>query len=428
MNPLIEFIKIFKEIRQDKITYLVMFFQLVFVSNLVRQLTTDAALIANIATMFVLCFAKRKMSKQENDILLKIAIGYLMINIIPTIMFGAEPKLLAGFGGRIFLGFLIIVYFKDNFFQVFEKLTFLLAFISLPLFAIQVIYVPFFNLFEGFSNLVLTDKRFLHGVYELSGHRYMLVFLVNSWAEYRNSGFMWEPAGFGFMLAWASIVNVFIHRFSFNSRLIVFFLAAFTTFSIGTYIYFILFILIYLTMNMKSKNGFLFLVFILIIASIAYRSSIVQKQFNMIDKKINTEQYMMEQIEIGRAGKRVSRVGGAIGNIEQIIKNPFGYGTNYEFSEFFYETPNGLMILMRNWGFNSLAIILACSYCIIKKLSILYRLNLRMIHIIILMMIVILPIAGNPIFNRPFLFAFLFSGFIVKSKLNTISSTFHSKR
>lgn len=424
MNPIIEFIRTIKEIRQNKSTYFLMFYQFVFISNLVRQLSTDTALVANIVFMLVLCFKTGKISKRENDVFLAIMVGYLLINVIPTLMFGFAPKLFLGFAGRIFLGFLIITYFKHNFFPVFERLVFVLAFISLPLFLIQVVYVPFFNIFESFSRLVLTDARFSLGRYELSGHRYMLVFLVNSWGEFRNSGFMWEPAGFGAMLAWASLVNVFIHRFAMNPRLIVLFIAAITTFSIGTYIYFALFILVYLTRNVGNKNAFLFLFLVFILVPVTYRLDFVQQNMDMIERKINSEQAMAERIQIGRAGQRVSRVGGALGNIEQIIKTPFGYGVNYEFADFVYNSPNGLMTLMRSWGFQILAIILFCSYRIIKKLSMLYSLNLKLFHVVLLMMVIILPIAGNPIYNRPFLFALLFSGFVVRPILH---NTFNKK-
>lgn len=421
MNPITEFFKVLREIRQDKVTYLFMFYQFVFVSNLVRQLTTDTALVANIVFMLVLCFKTGRITKRENDIFLAIIAGYLLINIVPTIMFGIAPKLFLGFAGRILLGFLIITYFKHNFFPVFEKLVFILAFISLPLFLIQIIYVPFFNVFESFSRMVLTDSRFSMGRYDLSGHRYMLVFLVNSWGEYRNSGFMWEPAGFGFMLAWASLVNVFIHRFALNPRLIVLFIAAITTFSVGTFIYFALFILVFLTRNMKNKNAFLFLFLACILVPTSYRLNFVQQNIDMIEGKYYSYQRNLELVQNGRTRDRVTRVSGAVGNIGEIIKAPFGYGANYEFDVYFYKSANGLITLMRSWGFPILAIILFCSYRIIKKLSVLYRLDVKTFHIVLLMMVIILPIAGNPIFNRPFLFALLFSGFVVRPTFYKIS-------
>jgi hypothetical protein len=416
MNPINEFLRTLKEIRQNKFTYLIMFYQLVFVSNLVRQLTTDTALVVNIVLMLALCFKTRKITKRENNLFLLTIGGFILINIAPTIMFGLAPKLFLGFACRIFFGFLIVVYFKHNFFEVFEKSIFALAFISLPLFLIQIIHLPFFDIFEGFSNLVLTDERISFGHHELSGHRYMIVFLVNSWAEFRNSGFMWEPAGFGFMLAWASLINLFVHRFVLNPRLIVIFIAALTTFSIGTYIYFSIIIIVYLTRNLKKGRGFLFLFLIVAILSASYRFDFVQRNIEMFERKIYSEQVMIEKIDMGRMGKRVSRVGGAWGNIHQIIKTPFGYGANYEFDDFFYDTPNGLIVLLRNWGIFSLVIILYCSYRVVEKLSMFYGIKTNLFHLVLLMMIVILPIAGNPISNRPFLFAFLLSCFVFRSK------------
>jgi hypothetical protein len=420
MKLINEFLNVLKEIRNDKLSYLFLFFQLVFFSGLVRQLCTDEALVANMAVTAFLCLKTKKITKREHNLFLGILGIFILINIIPSLMFGIAPKLFLGYSGRIFIGIFIVVYFKRSFFDVFEKLVFVLAFISLLLFLIQIIYEPIFDIFESFSNLVLTDERLFFGRYELSGHRYFLIFLVNSWSKYRNSGFMWEPAAFGAVLAWATLTNAFIYRFRMNPRMIVLFIAALTTFSIGTYIYFSIFTLIYLMKNFGNKSGLIFLFLNLILLPAFFQLQFVQDNVQMITDKIQKEQSMADKIRANvYAHKRVSRVGGFVGNIGQIIREPFGLGTRYEFGEYFlYETPNGLMILLRNWGIFSLIIIMACSYRLIKKLGTLYDFQVNLFYTALLMMIIILPIAGNSFYNQPFLIAILLSGFIVSKRYN----------
>jgi len=139
----------------------------------------------------------------------------------------------------------------------------------------------------------------------------------------------------------------------------------------------------------------------------------------MIFKKIGSEKILAVNIESGKAHDRVSRVGGFIGNIQQIASEPFGFGTRDDILmvHSLYETPNGFMILLRNWGVFSLIIILCCSRKLIKKLSTLYGLRLNLFYTSLLMLIIILPIAGNPFYNQPFLYAFLFSGFVTHPKV-----------
>jgi len=420
MNLINEFLNVLKEIRNDKLSYLFLFFQLVFFSGLVKQFGTDEILVVNIAFTSWLCLTKKRITNRNINLIFAALGVFALINVIPSFMWGASPKLLLGFSGRIFLGALIVVYFKHDFFNVFEKLVFVLAFISIPLFLIQLIHVQVFDLFRGFSNLVLSDVRLHFGSGELSGHRYLLVFLVNSWGELRNSGFMWEPAAFGAVLAWAMLVNVFFHRFSLNPRLIVLFLAAITTFSIGTYVYLAIFILIYLSKNFGNKNAFYFII-LLILIPVSYRFEFVQNNLAMISKKIESEQNLVKRIRMSHAPKRVSRVGGFVGNIMPIIAEPFGFGLRYDVlseQHFLYRTPNGFMVILRNWGISGLMIILICSCKLVDKLKILYEVNLNIVHKVLLMMIIMLPINGNPFYNQPFLIAILLSGFIVSKRYN----------
>jgi hypothetical protein len=284
---------------------------------------------------------------------------------------------------------------------------------------VQVIYSPFFDIFIPISEIFLTDDRLGYGIFDISGHRYLFIYLLNSFGStFRNSGFMWEPAAYGALLAWAILINVFINRFRINPRLIILFIAALTTFSIGTYFYLSIFIFIYLTKNFGNRHGMLFLFLILIILPGALQLNFVQENIQMITDKILREQSMTERIIADVYSQhRVSRVGGFFGNIGILAEQPFGFGTQSVSTEYYlYETPNGLMALIRNWGIFSIIILILCSYKIVRKLSAIFGYGLNMFHIILLMLIILLPIAGNPFYNQPFLFAVLLSGFIVADK------------
>ena len=191
-----------------------------------------------------------------------------------------------------------------------------------------------------------------------------------------------------------------------------------------SYIYLSLFILIFVSKNYGNRNGLLALILIFSLLCGILRFDFMKSNFDMITKKIDSEKTLAAQIETGKAHARVSRVGGFVGNFQQIVREPFGFGTrdNILMQHSLYETPNGFMILLRNWGIFSLVIILYCSQKLVKKLSTLYGLRLNIFYTALLMLIIILPIAGNTFYNQPFLYAILFSGFILNHRHYTATS------
>jgi hypothetical protein len=138
----------------------------------------------------------------------------------------------------------------------------------------------------------------------------------------------------------------------------------------------------------------------------------------MMTDKIESEQIVADQIRTGQSAKRVTRIGGFTGNIEQIINAPFGYGANPDLNEehSMLQSGNGLIDLLKMWGISILIIILACSYNVIRRLKVLWDVNINTFHTVLLILIIILPITGNPFYNQPFLFSILLSGFIVISR------------
>jgi len=419
MNILREFVRNLQEIKKNKIIYAFLFFQFVFYSNLVRQFSTDEFLVANTILTGWLCLIYKKITPTELRTLSFVLIIFASINMIPIIFFGTDLRLLLGYNLRIILGFFIIVYLKDNFFEVFEKLVFVLAFISLPLYIIQLVHVPVFDIFQGFSDSVLSESRTMSGRGEaISGHRYILIFLVNGWALIRNSGFMPEPAMYAAILSWAILFNVFINNFSMNPRLIVLFVAAVSSFSTGGFVYLSIFALIYLSLNFSNKNAMYFLMLISLIFPMYKNFDFVQKNVAGVQHRIESEQERALRIAAGTERQRVSRVGGFIGNIKKIIYEPFGFGLrhNIDLKHGLYSSPNGLMILLRYWGIPILIILLLCSYKVIKILKKKFCVKFSYFHTALLMSIIILPIGGNPIYNRPLLISLLLSGLIIKAK------------
>lgn len=408
------------QVKNNKFDYFFLFVQLVYFSGLVRQFGTDEFLVANLAFTGLLCFQTKKMTYKDLKIAGIIFAVFVIITLIPTVIWGVSTRLFLGYSGRIVLGMLIIIYFKNNFFEVFENLVFALAFISLPLFILQLAYVDIFSILQPISDTFLGGSRLNPSGYEdiYTTHQYGFIFLVNQWALFRNSGFMWEPAAFGAVLTWAMVFNSYLNRFEFNTRLIVFVLACLTTFSIGTYIYLSILIFIFLSHKLTFKKLVYVTVFAVVIIFSLSRTELVSRNADMIVEKLETEQRVSSALQSRSApAQDLSRVGALVVNTEKVIDMPIGYGLHQTYREF-PGSPNGLITLMRNWGLIALFILIVCVFKMIRKLNQRYEIHTNAVLSLLLICVILLPLAGNPFYNQPFLFAFLFSGFLVINQKN----------
>lgn len=409
-----------KSIKKDFFSYFFLFFQFVYLSGLIRQLGTDGFLVLNIFITLLLCLINKKITKKAVKVILISFAIFSSINLISIFVFGLNQKLFAGYLGRIFLGYLIVIFFKNSFFEKFEKLVTFLALISLPLFIIQIIYPDFYNIFDSISNAVLSEERTGQYYSDSHGHKYLFIFLFNSWGPLRNSGFMWEPAGFGAMLTWAAIFNLLRNNFKMNNRLYILLLTALTTFSVGTYVYLTGIFLLVILKNRKAAflNTLFFLSIIAIIGSQLY---IVTQNIELMQDKIITEEINRERALSGAAQEsEISRVAGFELSIKYFSDWPFGYGLNAERSpdlKYLGLSPNGLMKMVVTWGIFGLIIIIWSVKNLIKFLGKYYSNDLSWFFIWSLVILYIIPISGNPLYNQPLLFSLLFGIWILKDDI-----------
>ena len=126
----------------------------------------------------------------------------------------------------------------------FENLVFVLAYISIPLFFLQIINPHFYDIFTPLSELIMAGRQHYTTPTGITMHQYIFVYVMNGWAQLRNSGFMWEPAAYGMMLAWSFLCCMYLKRFFWHPRMIIYTIAIFTTFSLGTYTYAFLLLLV----------------------------------------------------------------------------------------------------------------------------------------------------------------------------------------
>jgi hypothetical protein len=407
MNSLLKTLKLsILEVLRNKFEYLFLFYNLVFFVGAVKQFETDEALIVNFIIVFLITLFSKRISMKGLFIVLII---FSLIIFLPVLAAGFNNvDIYIGSYIRILSAFLIVCYFRARLYIVFENLVFLLALLSLPLFLIQILDVSFFNLFKGISSFLLNEERLSLGTGVLTGHRYILVFLVNSWGENRNSGFAWEPAGFGAMLIWAMIINTSTYKMKLNPKFFILFFAAITTFSVGTYLA-LLVLIFYILVNTRVKTGIIYslgtITFLLAIYSFSFFSEMSVFMTGKTNEYIESVKTKENENE-----KYVNRVQGAFAGLSAIAENPLGYGLDPLDKTGIVNSANGFMNLIFKFGIFGgilILVLLSLTFNFIKKYFY-YKLSGKFFFVIILL----LTLNGNPFANQPFFWAFLISGFL----------------
>ena len=411
-----EFKQSWKEVKQEKGKYLFLFFQIIIFSDMLVVGRTDGLLMANLCLSF---FMTAKYNTIQTEKIFLVVVGYLLICIMPIIWFGLNglERSYIGYALRLLTACFIANYFRNDFARLFENLVFLLAYISIPLFIIQVVNPHFFDVFTPLSRVIMLDRQWYisRDIPTITMHQYLFVYVMNGWAVYRNSGFMWEPAAYGAMLTWALLFNLYINRFATNKKMYVFLVAIFTTFSLGTYSYMMIIATLYILQNFNLKKTFPIIFALLIGFILLTQMDMFSEQYGMMTQK--TEYYSdvdmaLEGVEKG--SNRTNRVASAYANLYKLKDSPFGFGMN---SDDYVYSANGLVNFLMKWGVFG-AVILVLSFKLFANyLRKRYFDKVNAIVIWLTVIAFIMPMFGNPFFNQVFFLAFLLIPYFFR-KLN----------
>jgi len=128
---------------------------------------------------------------------------------------------------KIFYGYFLAKLIWNKLIPYFTKTTYVLAIISIPLYLLQLLDYDLMRHIIGIfeNNISILD-------YRDDWYENIFVFTLNDNGMYRNSGFAWEPKGFGTFLDLAIIFRLIENRFKLiDKRIIVYLIALITTFS-----------------------------------------------------------------------------------------------------------------------------------------------------------------------------------------------------
>lgn len=405
-----------------KIDAFFLFFQLIAYVGMIKYFETDAFILTNFLIVLLFNFIKQTYSK--NGLLL---ILFFLILIFIQTYFSAGANIFSnpyvGFLIRILTAFFLISYFGYSFFIIYENIVFILALISLPLFVIQLVNVKFFNVFSGISEMLINDERLSVEQYVLNGTKYFIIFGVNAMAEWRNSGFAWEPAGYGAVLLWAVFINLLVNNFKYNFKLLVLIIAALTTFSNGTYIAGLVLLLFALYNIDKQKALFIVIVFVAT-ASLLYSLPLIRENVgSMIEKSVVYSNSVQGNDFKHNVSSRKNRIQGTILSIELIKKKPFGYGLDPK-ADLTFDSPSGLAILMFKFGVTGVFLLIILLLRLFHVLKVKYASFTSGTGLFLLFFL--LTVIANPFNNQPFFLAFVLSGLIISKNFEEMNVLTHT--
>lgn len=313
------------------ISHLIVIFSLLAVSPFINTVMNQFLLIF---MCFLLLVAIRRRVKLLDKKIAGILVVVYSLIVIQSIIF-------QGFSYAIFYFPLIAFYVPYliyrllgiSFFIYFNRILFVMAAFTLPLWLLQSFYPPF--------------DRFLRVAIELV-HPYSwgsvprsLLFYTAAWTDdifnaslgiYRNSGFLHEPGAYGVFLALGITTNAFLTGKMFDKKNKMFILCLLTTLSTTAYIVLFIIIsayLIKLKINPVLKM-ILYLSFILISVQVYQSEEFLQSKIQSQYK----DQVYAAQNNFGKSEAYSGRFFAFFTSVNLFIENPFfGRGIIYATSE-----------------------------------------------------------------------------------------------
>jgi len=389
----------------DKAQYFFVSLIILITANCLSILTDEFLL-----GVFLFTFSLFILKNKEFDIIvLYVLSAWIAINIIS---YGINKTSFSawaftGFIVKIFYPYFILKLVGVKFFEKLEKIVFILTCISLPFFAIQILFPGIINIFNpAFRNITSEEM--------LSGRGwYGIIFRIDGSAPFRNAGFMWEPGAFAFMLLLVLLYRILRSGSKLDFINIIYIIALLTTFS--TMAYLGIAVLLFAYAANSKKIGVVFLTIPLAFLYMGFVSDLdfmfpkIQNYFFTINRSY---------VPAGQTYLKVNRVAYILFSFRQSLSWPFGYGivpSKYMYSEYnrtMLEGVGTIAKILIYWGWIGLVFFITAIYKLFKILQI----KTNRAFLLLAVLILIIAFFSNPLEKSPVLYSIVFYPFIYKKK------------
>jgi len=400
------------------ISYVIIFIGLLIIAN--TSIFSNNYFILFYSILLILfCYIKKKLTIKIE--FLAITFIWLSINIIVSLKFSVDNfellRITNVFLKIILLPYLLLLFFKNSFFEKTEKMILVLTLISLPLFLLNILF------YDTFSSLLYIFKPITNPVFfidKFSDH-FTTLFYVNAIKEgsyYRNCGFMWEPGAFALMIIIMISIKWLREGVKFDFRFLIYTIALLTTLSTAGYVAFSL--LFALGLIIKKSFKYIPIVIIFSYFAIPYLNKL-----DFVGEEIRGYVESYEEDYIGKRHKvylapKVNRFMIVKYDWEKIKTYPWGMGV-YRGDELIgvrnIVGVNGLSNTLVVWG---VPVFMLFLFYLFRFFIIYNRLKINVFFIFFIFICNVIMIFSNPLTYSPILYLLIFTPlFINKNEFAT---------
>jgi hypothetical protein len=310
----------------DKIGFKDLILLILLIANSITNIAFFDRKNVQLMTMLFFGFYFLYKYRRFDSIIYKILIYAFLVQLFSMIRFN-EVRLdrflsLGLLYTRLLIPYFILRLGGEGFLLKFEKFSFYLILIGLPLFFLVHHFPGVESFLSKFDINSIEEQR-------RAGGWNIFVFVYSGWAGYRFCGYAYEPGGMALMITISWVIYIIFYGTKFNYRVFIYAFAMMLTFSTTGYMALLALIIFYSYIKIKAKNVVkfsIYLIFIIVGFSLVYKQDFISKKISAYierDKEIRLSSGGYEQSEYQFAG-RLGAIYVAIKNVE---KWPFGHGT-----------------------------------------------------------------------------------------------------
>ena len=362
------------QIRQDKMDY-ILFLMGFFITATANAITISNAFLVFAFALTAYIFFSR--GYQIDKAFIYFVIAYLAITLIYFLKFGYID--LRSFREliRFIHAYMLIKMIWRKFIPYFTKTVYVLSLISIPLYFLQLYD---YEMMKSIIGIVEHNVPFLD--YREDWYENLLIFTLNDEGMYRNSGFAWEPKGFGTFLTLAMFFRLIENRFRLIDKyMLVYLIATITTFSTATLSVVFFAVFPFYIFNKPASYRIITAIVIVPIMVLAFTKADflekkIMQEYNNRYKWVN----FVQEKESDEKDQSLGRFGSLIIDMMDLKKEPLlGYGSQkFERTQFSVggvrlTHVNGLSDFMVHYGIVGTLFLLITLSITFKQLSVIYN-------------------------------------------------------
>jgi len=361
-------------VRQEKMDYF-LFLVGFFITATANAITISNITVATAALFTMYIFFSR--GYEIDKAFIYFTIAYVAITAIYLIKFGYVDLRTFREYLRFLHAYMLIKIIWRNFIPYFTKTVYVLSLISIPLYFLQLYD---YEMMKSIIGIVEHNVPFLD--YREDWYENLMIFTLNDEGMFRNSGFAWEPKGFGTFLTLAMMLRLIENRFKLIDKyMLVYLIATITTFSTATLSVMFFAVFPFYIFNKPASYRIISAAVIVPIMAVAFTKAdfLEKKIMNEYNHRYKWVKFVQEK-DSDEKEQSLGRFGSLIIDMMDLSKEPLlGYG-NQKFERTQFSAGgvrlthvNGISDYMVHYGIVGTLFLLITLSITFKQWSIIYE-------------------------------------------------------